>query len=92
MDPQEAIEAPRVGSWSFPNSFWPHAYHPGLASAEGRIDREVIVELVAKGHRFQIWEDWTSLMGSPCAIQIDPDTGELRGGADPRLDGSAMGR
>ena len=26
MEPQEAIEAPRVISRSFPNSFWPHGF------------------------------------------------------------------
>ena len=35
MDPQQAIEAPRFVSMSFPNSFWPHAYRPRCAG--GRI-------------------------------------------------------
>ena len=35
MDVQQAVEAPRFSTWSFPNSFWPHAYHPGLVGIEG---------------------------------------------------------
>ena len=29
MEVQEAVEAPRVASYSYPSSFEPHAYHPG---------------------------------------------------------------
>ena len=35
MDVQQAVEAPRFSTWSFPNSFWPHAYHPGLVGGRG---------------------------------------------------------
>ena len=35
MDVQQAVEAPRFSTWSFPNSFWPHAYHPGLVGVRG---------------------------------------------------------
>ena len=34
MDPQVAIEAPRVASRSHPDSFWPHAVAPGKMEAE----------------------------------------------------------
>ena len=64
MNVQEAIEAPRVSSWSFPNSFWPHAYNPGLVGIEGRISEEVIVNLKSRGHKIEVWDDWTSKMGS----------------------------
>ena len=39
MEAQEAVEAPRTASYSFPSSFEPHAYHPGRLNLEGRIDR-----------------------------------------------------
>ena len=39
MEVQEAIEAPRVASYSYPSSFEPHAYHPGLLNMESRIDK-----------------------------------------------------
>src|SRR3954451_12909285 len=39
MDVQEAVEAPRIASYSYPSSFEPHAYHPGLLNIESRIDK-----------------------------------------------------
>jgi len=92
MDPQQAIEQPRVSAWSFPNSFWPHAYHPGLVGVEGRIDGQTIAELNRRGHQVDVWNDWTSRMGSLCAIKVDRERGSLSGGADLRRDGYAMGR
>jgi gamma-glutamyltranspeptidase / glutathione hydrolase len=49
MEVQQAIEAPRVSAWSFPNSFWPHAYYPGLVGIEGRISRDTINDLERRG-------------------------------------------
>ena len=92
MDVQEAIEAPRVSSWSFPNSFWPHAYNPGLVGIEGRINEETISDLKRRGHKVEVWDDWTSKMGSLSAVQVDQETGALFAGADLRRDGYAIGR
>ena len=39
MEAQEAVEAPRVASYSFPSSFAPHDYYPGRLKLESRIDR-----------------------------------------------------
>lgn len=92
MDVQQAVEAPRVSTWSFPNSFWPHAYHPGLVGVEGRLPAHTVSELERRGHQVDIWDDFTSKMGCLCAIRIDRERGTLSGGADPRRDGYAMGR
>jgi gamma-glutamyltranspeptidase/glutathione hydrolase len=92
MDPQQAIEAPRVSTWSFPNSFWPHAYSPGLVGLEGRIDSQTSAELARRGHRVEVWDDWTPRLGSLCAIEVDRERGVLLGGADLRRDGYAIGR
>lgn len=92
MDVQQAVEAPRVSTWSFPNSFWPHAYYPGLVGVEGRLPAHTIAELERRGHQVDIWDDFTSKMGCLCAIQVDRERGTLSGGADPRRDGYAMGR
>jgi len=92
MDPQQAIEAPRVSTWSFPNSFWPHAYQPGLVGAEGRIDSQTVAELKRRGHQVEVWDDWTPRMGSLCAIKVDRERGALLAGADLRRDGYAIGR
>ena len=92
MDLQQAIEAPRVSTWSFPNSFWPHAYYPGMVGVEGRIDGETARDLQDRGHQVEVWNDWTPRMGALCGIQIDRQRGALFAGADLRRDGYAMGR
>ena len=92
MDVQRAIEAPRASTWSFPNSFFPHAYRPGLVGIESRIDSGVVDELRKRGHDVDVWNEWTPRMGSLSAIEIDRDRGTLSGGADLRRDGYAMGR
>ncbi len=92
MDVQQAVEAPRFSTWSFPNSFWPHAYHPGLVGVEGRIDANVVSELSRLGHKVEVWDDFTPRMGCLCAVNVDQKRGGRSGGADPRRDGYAMGR
>jgi gamma-glutamyltranspeptidase/glutathione hydrolase len=84
MDPQSAIEAPRVASYSFPSSFAPFEYFPGRLAVEGRIDQSTRDELAARGHSIQDWPDWTWLAGSVEAILTDPLSGLIGGGADPR--------
>ncbi|UOM33295.1 gamma-glutamyltransferase family protein [Acuticoccus sp. I52.16.1] len=83
MDLEEAVLAPRVASYSFPNSFAPHESHPGLVRAESRIPAAELVALKALGHRVDMWGDWTHLAGAVCAVAMRPD-GALEGAADPR--------
>lgn len=92
MNLQEAAEAPRVSTWSFPGSFWPHAYHPGLVGVEGRIDPQTVADLKRRGHQVEVWDDWTRRQGSLCAIGVDQEHGGLTAGVDPRHQGYAMGR
>ena len=92
MDVQQAIEAPRFSTWSFPNSFWPHAYNPGLVGVEGRMDSQVVADLSSRGHNVEVWDDFTPRMGCLCAVHVDQQRGGLSGGADPRRDGYTMGR
>jgi gamma-glutamyltranspeptidase/glutathione hydrolase len=92
MDPQQAVEAPRFASFSFPNSFWPHAYNPGSLKAEGRLAPEVFRELEGLGHRVEAWDDWSGAAGGVCAILVDQRRGILIGGADPRRESYAIGR
>lgn len=91
MNPQMAVEAPRFASYSFPQSFAPHAYHPGLLKLEGRIDGDVGDALAALGHKIEWWGDWEWLAGSMCTIRRDLKTGVLEAGADPRRAGYALG-
>jgi len=90
MNLQAAIEAPRVVSRSFPWSFHPHAYEPGVLAVEGRIDRGVRDELAALGHRIVDLPDFTPAAAGVCAIR-KLDTGALEGGADPRRESYAVG-
>jgi gamma-glutamyltranspeptidase / glutathione hydrolase len=84
MNPQSAIEAPRVASYSFPSSFAPFEYFPGRLAVEGRIDQATRDNLAARGHTIQDWPEWTWLAGSVEAILTDPATGLIGAGADPR--------
>ncbi len=92
MDPQQAVEAPRVSTWSFPGSFWPHAYLPGLVGVEGRVDPGVVAELQRRGHNVDVWDDWSGRVSDLCAIEMDRDRGILRAGADNRRESYAIGR
>jgi len=91
LDVQEAVEAPRVASYSFPSSFEPHAYHPGRLNLEGRIEKSVGAGLARLGHKVEWWPDWTWLAGAVCTIFADKETGVLKGGADPRRPSYVVG-
>lgn len=91
MDAQAAVEAARVATYSFPDSFYPHSYAPGQAKVEGRIAPEVIEALRAKGHQIEVWGDYVRAAGSLNAIVVDEAAGALQGAADPRRTGYAMG-
>jgi gamma-glutamyltranspeptidase/glutathione hydrolase len=91
MDVQEAVEAPRVASYSYPSSFEPHAYHPGLLNMESRIDKSTGEALGRLGHKIGWWPDWTWLAGAVCTVVADQESGVLKGGADPRRPSYALG-
>ncbi len=91
MQVQEAVEAPRVASYSYPSSFEPHAYHPGLLNLESRIDKATGEALAKLGHTIGWWPDWTWLAGAVCTVVADEATGVLKGGADPRRPSYALG-
>lgn len=84
MELQDAIEAPRVASYSFPSSFAPFEYFPGRLAVEGRIAATTRDDLARLGHEVSVWPDWTWLAGSVEAIRTNPATGLLAAGADPR--------
>lgn len=76
MDVQQAGEQPRF-----------RHFDSGLA-LESAIGADVRKALEAKGHRLTISP---GMFGGYQAIMIDPKTGALFGGSDPRKDGCAMG-
>ena len=88
---QDAVEAPRLVTHSHPDTFAPHAAHPGLLTLEGRIDETACDRLAARGHRVERLEDWTHWTGGVCAARKDLATGEIEAAADPRRWSRAMG-
>jgi gamma-glutamyltranspeptidase/glutathione hydrolase len=90
MNMQEAIEAPRVISRSFPWTFHPHAYEPGVLTMESRISRDVRDGLASLGHVIRDLPDFSPATAGMCAIrELEPGT--LEGGADPRRESYAIG-
>ncbi|HJZ72617.1 MAG TPA: gamma-glutamyltransferase [Vicinamibacterales bacterium] len=88
MNVQQAIEAPRWATRSFPASPFPHTMYPGEMSVEQRVPQSVRENLVARGHKLRVSGPWT--MGSLAAIVVDPKTGVLSAGTDPRVDAYAL--
>ncbi len=87
MNIQQAIEAPRWSSRSFPASPFPHTMVPGDISVESRIPEATRDALAARGHKVRVAPPWS--LGSNAGIVIDATTGVLSAGADPRVDAYA---
>ncbi|MEG2256538.1 MAG: gamma-glutamyltransferase, partial [Cetobacterium sp.] len=77
MDIQDAISAPRI---------WDNT--SAEINYESRLNPEYIYKLQEMGHKVNSNGEWGS--GSVQGIVYMPD-GTLRGGADPRRDGKALG-
>jgi len=92
MNPQQATDAPRCATFSFPRSSDPHPYTPGLAHIEGRVDPSVPEALLRMGHKLRMWPDWSKAAGSLGTIQVDQAAGVLHGAADARRVAYAIGR
>jgi gamma-glutamyltranspeptidase/glutathione hydrolase len=87
MNIQQAIEAPRWSSRSFPASPFPHTMYPGDLSVESRIPEATQKALIDRGHKLRVAPPWS--LGSNGGIVIDASTGVLSAGADPRVDAYA---
>src|SRR5580693_1895571 len=87
MHIQQAIEAPRWSSRSFPASPFPHTMYPGDMSVEARIPEATRQALIEKGHKLRVAPPW--VIGSNAGIVVDVNTGVLSAGADPRVDAYA---
>jgi len=88
MNVQQAIEAPRWTTRSFPASPFPHTMYPGDLGLEERIPSAVRQALEAKGHKVRVTRPWS--LGSNAAVVIDWATGVLSAGTDPRCDAYAL--
>ena len=78
MDIQEAIDSPR-----FFDGY-------GEIKLESRIDNKEREKLEKMGHKITPTMDWDRYYGGVHAVTMEED-GTLRGGADPRRDGKALG-
>ena len=85
-DIQQALEAPRWLSGRFGLGEVRDTLH-----IEGRFPPATVGELARRGHTVNRWGDWNELAGHAHGITIDPQSGMLSGGADPRSDGAAIG-
>jgi gamma-glutamyltranspeptidase/glutathione hydrolase len=90
MPLQRAIEAPRLATRSFPDSFWPHPNAPGVVEVERRVPAETRQALAALGHQVSDWPEWDWRAGAVCAVMVGSDGARL-GGADPRRGAHAIG-
>jgi gamma-glutamyltranspeptidase/glutathione hydrolase len=91
MSLQEAVEAPRFVTHSFPGSFEPHPCHPGRLDLERGLGATTGEALAARGHRIEWLPELSIGTAGVCAVTADRDTGLLCGGADPRRAARAMG-
>jgi gamma-glutamyltranspeptidase / glutathione hydrolase len=96
MLPQQAVEAPRFASFSFPDSFHPHVEVERRLSVEARIAETTRDELAARGHEVYPWPEWEFDAGAVAlALDLEPPSADgrvLAAGADPRRLGYAIGR
>ena len=88
MDPQESVEAPRFGTESVPDSFYPHVYYPGRLALEAGISEDTAQALTAMGHKVERVANCG--LGATVAHR-DADNGNLSTGADPRRASYALG-
>lgn len=91
MSIQDAVEAPRFITHSFPSSFEPHPYYPGRLDLECDVGEPVGEALSALGHEVNWLPARAINTAGVCAIVADRQRQLLYGGADPRRSGRAMG-
>ncbi len=85
MDPQAAIEAPR---WLASGG---QGDDPRTVELEAGFPQQTIEHLTGRGHRIREQGVWESGFGHAQMILRDDGSGLLKGGADPRADGDALG-
>jgi gamma-glutamyltranspeptidase/glutathione hydrolase len=76
MDPQEAVDAPRI-----------HV-EGGLVQAEPGIDALALERIEASGRKVVRWSERNLFFGGVQVVTRDPETNLLGGGGDPRRGGA----
>ena len=80
-----AFEWPRLQTYHFLGSFWPHRIEPNRLDVEAGVGEAVIKDLQTRGHQVRTVPP-ASISGCATAVLIDPRTGTRIAGADPRRD------
>jgi gamma-glutamyltranspeptidase/glutathione hydrolase len=91
MGIQDAVEAARFITHSFPGSFEPHPYYARRLDLERNIGEAAGESLSALGHEINWLPERSINTAGVCAIVADRQAQVLYGGADPRRSGRAMG-
>ncbi len=76
IDVQKAVEAPRLH------------FEAGVVQAEPEIDPQALARLEARGYTVGRWAERNLFFGGVHAVSRNAETGELRGGGDPRRGGA----
>jgi gamma-glutamyltranspeptidase/glutathione hydrolase len=84
-----AFELPRIQTYHFLGSFWPHRMSANRLDVESDIPADVIAGLKSRGHDVRTVRP-VSISGCATAVMIDLRTGNRIAGADPRRDCYAM--
>ena len=88
MNMQQAIEAPRWSTRSFPASPFLHTMYPGDLLLEGRIPDSVKADLEKRGHKVTVRGPWS--LNDSAGIVIDWANGTVSAAADPRTTAAAL--
>jgi gamma-glutamyltranspeptidase/glutathione hydrolase len=76
LDVADAVFAPRVH------------FEAGAVQAEPGIDETALAALERRGYEVVRWSERNVFFGGVHAVAVEPSTGELRGGGDPRRGGA----
>jgi gamma-glutamyltranspeptidase/glutathione hydrolase len=80
-----AFELPRMQTFHFQGSFWPHRIDANRLDIEEGMGQAVLEALKARGHNVRMVPP-VSVSGCATGVWIDPRTGTRIAGADPRRD------
>ena len=83
MSPQQAIEAPRINSLHYQESFRDHYFRAGVLEVENRIPSDVTNSLQRLGHDVQLLGPFMMDTGT-ALVGVDVPHGTLFGAADVR--------
>ena len=82
MNPQQAVEAPRMESAHLVSSFDNHPFLARMLNLDERFEPAVAKLLAERGHLTRVRTRWMN-GAAPVLIRVDPASGAIEAGADP---------